>query len=397
MRRDVRGSSMFDYIGKYFVKSFFCIVLRIFWIFPIKKNTVIFINEHSHNFSDNLKYLALYMLKREKNIKIVYALKNFDEVRDFPIIPVKIFSIKYFYYALTSSVIVVNAGGISYLPLRKEQLSINTWHGGGPYKKTGADSIASVWYRLQTKKNAENIDYVMSSCRICTKEEAKSLYYNDSQVLNSGSPRVDMFFEDYSIIKNNVYKYFNIKSTKKIILYAPTYRGIFEGYDGVLKNSVLNLDYKKLITAVKNRFGGEWVFAIRLHPRLKNIKICSKDIINMNDYPDVQEILASTDILITDYSSIMWDYSFTKKPCFIFATDLEDYISERGFYMEPSHWPFPISTDNDELVSTIANYDERKYFDKLSQHYIDVGSYEHGNACKVAYEKILNHIYMKMK
>ena len=237
----------------------------------------------------------------------------------------------------------------------------------------------------------------MSSCRICTKEEAKSLYYNDSQVLNSGSPRVDMFFEDYSIIKNNVYKYFNIKSTKKIILYAPTYRGIFEGYDGVLKNSVLNLDYKKLITAVKNRFGGEWVFAIRLHPRLKNIKICSKDIINMNDYPDVQEILASTDILITDYSSIMWDYSFTKKPCFIFATDLEDYISERGFYMEPSHWPFPISTDNDELVSTIANYDERKYFDKLSQHYIDVGSYEHGNACKVAYEKILNHIYMKMK
>lgn len=379
------------YLDKYLIKKILNIILHIFWLFPVKNNTVMFINEHSHNFSDNLKYLALYIRENNKQSKIIYALNNFEELKGTNILPVKLFSIKYFYYALTSSVVVVNAGGISYLPLRKKQLSINTWHGGGPYKKTGVDSIKSIWYELQTKQNADNIDYLMSSCKICTEEEEKSLYYTEKQILNSGTPRIDMFFGDCCKLKNKVYKIYNIDRSKKLILYAPTYRGIFENYKGVIENNVLELDYNKLIESAHKRFGGEWVFAVRLHPRLQKININNENIINMNTYPDVQEILAASDILITDYSSIMWDYSFTKKPCFLFATDLADYIKERGFYMEPSQWPFPIAQNNDELKINIEKFDEQAYIERLQKHYIDSGSYEQGCACKIALNLILKH------
>lgn len=384
---------MFKYFDKYILKSVIKVMLRIFWVFPVKNDVVMFINEHSHSFSDNLKYVALYMERHiiNKKYNMIFALSDCTEIQDRKIIPVKIFSLKFFYYALTSAVLVVNAGGISYLPLRKKQIVINTWHGGGPYKKTGIDSIDSIWYKKQTKRNAEMVTYLLSSCRICTEEEAKSLYYSDQQCINSGTPRIDMLFSDCSLIREKIYKCFHLPMNKKIILYAPTYRGIFENYKGVLKDNILELEYKKIVEAAKRKFGGDWVFAVRLHPRLRNIKFSGEDIINMNDYPDVQEILASVDMLITDYSSIMWDYSFTGNPCFIFATDIDEYILNRGFYMEPSKWPFPIARNNSELINNICLYDERLYHINIKKHHFESGSYENGCACKVASDIIIRH------
>lgn len=383
---------MFQYFDKYIIKSIINIILRIFWVFPVKNNVVLLINEHSYSFADNLKYIATYMEEHIKeNYKIIFALRNCREINDKEIVPVKIFSLKFFYYALTSSVLVVNAGGISYLPLRKKQIVINTWHGGGPYKKTGVDSIDSIWYKKQTKRNAEMVTYLLSSCRICTEEEAKSLYYSDRQCINSGTPRIDMLFSDCSDVKEKFYKYYDLPKDKKIILYAPTYRGIFDNYKGVVENNILELEYKKIIEAAKRKFGGDWIFAVRLHPRLRNISIDAEDILNFNDYPDVQEILVSASMLITDYSSIMWDFSFTGNPCFIFATDIDEYILKRGFYMEPSRWPFPIATNNAELINNILKYDADKYHSEVNKHHLESGSYENGCACKVATEIIIKH------
>ena len=122
---------------------------------------------------------------------------------------------------------------------------------------------------------------------------------------------------------------YNIKKDTKICLYAPTFRNS----DSI---SCYDLDYNRLHEALVKRFSGDWVILVRYHFRLKNTKIPKKyenTVINVTNYPDMQELLCVTDFGITDYSSWICDYVITKRPGFLYTTDIEKYIdTERGFY-----------------------------------------------------------------
>lgn len=376
---------------KYISKRLLDIILRFFWIFPIEGKTICFISEHSYSFGDNLKYLALY-LKENTDYKIVFVAKDFLGIEEAGCIPVSFYSAKHFYYALTSCVVITNRGGISYLPIRKKQLVINTWHGGGPYKKTVGDAKDDFWYRKENKYNARKVDYILSSCRICSDTEIKGMEYEEKQCLNFGQPKVDPFFDNEADYRNYIHSYYGIEKNKRIILYAPTYRGEFEGYGCVISNEMLEIDPDRIINSLHQKFGGEWAFAVRLHPRLKNAKLKANNIVNMTNYPDVQEILFATDVLITDYSSIMWDYSYSKKPCFIYAKDIEEYSISPGFYSDYRTWPFSISKTTDELISCIDKFDMNKYWEKVEEHHIRTGSFETGKACELCAKLIAKHI-----
>lgn len=406
-------------IIKYYIKNSISFLLRLFWVFPIQKNKIFMMNDHSYTFSDNLKYLSLYLLENEpKKYDIYFSLKDNSDITDYDITPVKWLSFMHFYHSMTSSIIITNNGGISYLPIRKQQLVINTWHGGGPYKVTGTkalndyynmntteiDSKSSkeerknrrivYWYEMNLRYNAQKVNYILSSCKMCTDAEAKGLFYTDEQCLNIGSPRLDWMsrFEKVTCVRNKVFEKYGISNDKKLILYAPTFRGFFKDYAGVISDEMLEIDYLRTIKAVTEKFGGEWVFAVRLHPRLKDAKIKSCGLINMTTYPDAQELLMALDLLITDYSSVMWDVSFSKNPVFLFATDINKYQVRRGFYLPVEDWPFPLSTNNEELVENIRNFDAGLYRTKVQNHHFAVGSFEKGNACQTVREIIDNHI-----
>ena len=96
----------------------------------------------------------------------------------------------------------------------------------------------------------------------------------------------------------------------------------------------------------------------------------------------MQELLCAADILITDYSSCMWDFSLMYKPCFIYATDIDQYKQERDFYTPMSEWPFPIATNTDELINNILNFNQEEYVEKVKQHHKALGSFEDGHACE---------------
>ena len=383
---------------KYYFKKMISGLLRVFWIFPVKSNKILFINEHSYTFSDNLKYLSLYLNQnnRENTCKydLYFSLKDSKGLNEPYIKPVKIFSIYHFYHALTSSVLFTNAGGISYLPIRRNQLVISTWHGGGPYKVTGVDAIPGYWYEKETQYNAKKVNYILSSCKVFTEQEAPGMYYKPEQIVNCGMPRMDFFFDESALaqMKKKVFDEYNIPLDSKLVIYMPTFRGIFEDYSGVIADDILELDYKGVVDTLQERFGGDWVFAVRLHPRLKDIHFKNNDLINMSLYPDSEELLMAADVLITDYSSVMWDFSFSKKPIFLFATDINDYETRRGFYMSPDKWPFPIATNNEEMKEIITNFDNNTYQKSLKNHYIDAGSYEQGIACETVKEMIDKHI-----
>jgi CDP-glycerol glycerophosphotransferase len=101
----------------------------------------------------------------------------------------------------------------------------------------------------------------------------------------------------------------------------------------------------------------------------------------------MQELLCAADILITDYSSSMWDFSLTFKPCFIYAPDLAKYQAEQGFYIPLEQLPFPIAETNEQLAHNIRTFDPEKYKQAVKQYHSDLGSHETGTAreqfCKI--------------
>ena len=146
-------------------------------------------------------------------------------------------------------------------------------------------------------------------------------------------------------------------------------------------------DYEKCLSEFSRKFKDEYVMLIRLHPnildRSTELGIEGKDgVYNASFYPDMQELLVASDILITDYSSSMFDFALTKKPCFIYASDIKNYSDDRGFYFDLEKLPFVISTDTKELLSNISLFNIDKYNKEVNGFLVQQGCVDDGYASK---------------
>lgn len=166
-------------------------------------------------------------------------------------------------------------------------------------------------------------------------------------------------------------------------MYAPTFRGTTNSFDKY------DIDIKRLLETVKRRFGGDWTLVLRLHPRLvckENLKVVSRMFPNAIDasmYPDVMELLVGADMLLTDYSSTMFDFMYTGRPCILYTKDRNEY--NRGFYMPLEELPF-INIESNELIEEmIVNFDEKSYLDKVNKFLDKIGSVEDGRASERIY------------
>ena len=378
----------------YLAKKAIHFILHFFWLFPVERNRITLLNDMSFTYGDSMKYLNEYIQSKLKNkYEIIFPVKQINYPVGEGCITVKKNSFMFYYYLLTSSVIITNAGGVSYLPFRKKQFALSTWHGGGPYKKTGNALFHNKWYEKEMKMHRKNTKYILSSCKYFTDLEAKAMLFDDKSCIPSGMPRNDIFFTQNENIRKKVFECCNISEASKLILFAPTFRTNPKDYTYSKKYHASDLDIERLIANLNKRFGNnKWEIGIRLHPKLKDVELDIKNIINLTRYPDIQELLYSADILITDYSSLMWDFSLSKKPCFIYADDLDEYERTHGFYMPSKQWPYPIARNNEELQMNIKNFDLSSYQEAVKRHHKESGSYEQGNACEIVMKLIENHI-----
>lgn len=159
-------------------------------------------------------------------------------------------------------------------------------------------------------------------------------------------------------------------------MYAPTFRDNHN-------QSVYDIDYKKLKDTLDKRYSNSWVILSRLHPNM----IMEQNILPKYDwlkdatlYPDMQELLAVADILITDYSSSMFDFLITGRPAFIYAPDKQYYFSARGSYIEMEDTPIPVSQDNNQLIHNIQNLNVEAFAKATKDFLHQMGSYDTGNA-----------------
>ena len=152
------------------------------------------------------------------------------------------------------------------------------------------------------------------------------------------------------------------------------------------------MDVRGIVEAAKERFGGEWTILYRMHYFIKKrlpADTKGQHIIDVTDYGDMQDLLLAADILITDYSSSVWDYSLLKRPCFLYTTDLDEYLETQGFYVDVRDWPFPLAKNNAALVDNIAHFDEEQYLKDVHKHHTDLGSFDNGNATETISKRIL--------
>ncbi|MDO5861141.1 CDP-glycerol glycerophosphotransferase family protein, partial [Methanobrevibacter sp.] len=239
---------------------------------------------------------------------------------------------------------------------------VQLWHAPGASKKFGG-SVASPEDIDMLLKISNNTDYLITSSKHIENYYAEAFQINKEKIKALGLPRLDYYFENHDLdkIKKDFFKKYNYVQDKKIILYAPTFR------DNERYNNVLNyLDLKKF----NEILGDEYVLALRLHPKIKNFYSqdieSSEEYIDCSDYPSEQELMMISDILITDYSSIMIEYAILNKPIVFFVYDLDNYLaSERGFYYDfKKTVPGKLVYNCDELIGAIKNNDFDK--DKMS-------------------------------
>lgn len=359
------------------------VIIYLFNCLPIKKNKIFLFSYYGSQYGCNPKYITEYILKSypKDYFDLVWAFNDPDSKVDIEgIRKVKTMSLRYFYELCTSKVLITNFRTTDLFIKRKEQYYIQTWHSSLRLKQIEKDAEESLppSYVQMAKKDSKKCDLLLSGCDYSTKIFKRAFWY-DGEIFKYGTPRNDILANSNNDLRLSTFSKLNISETCKIALYAPTFRKD--------KNlDVYNIDFAKVKEALAKKFGGEWIVLVKLHPHLMSMSnqiIGNDQVIDITQYDDIQELLCITDFLISDYSSLIFDYSVTKKPCFLYVPDFEDYIqNERGLYFDLKDLPFIRALSNEELLRKIESYDETVFRKELESFLSEIGSYEDGYATK---------------
>ncbi|MGM8213616.1 CDP-glycerol glycerophosphotransferase family protein [Virgibacillus sp. W0430] len=334
-----------------FVYSVFCL------FFNVKSNKVTFASYRSDRLTDNLchvhKKIGLKYPSFERHIFFKRLDSTFiGKVRYI------IHMIHACYHLATSRYFIVDDYyfPLYVLQLRKEVEVIQLWHSSGAFKKFGLSTIGKTYGPSKEYLKHVNIHGNYSKAFVST--ERVIPFYGEAfgmpheRIYPLGIPRTDYFYQKEEIERftSSFYNSYSGMEGKKIILYAPTFRGKSHHQNSFS----CPIDLERM----HEHLSEEYVLLIHLHPYMRNelsIPNHLKDfVINIQDTSTIMELLVLTDILITDYSSVFFDYSLLKRPMIFFAYDLEDYIEERDFYYNYRELvPGPIVIDTESIVKTI--------------------------------------------
>lgn len=258
----------------------------------------------------------------------------------------------------------------SCIPLRKGTKIYQLWHACGAFKKFGMSTAELIFgdnrKSLEKYPNYGNLSYVTVSSPevIWAYEEAMNLKDTKTQVVATGVSRTDVFYDQHFIEQSKaaVYSVCPAAENKKIILYAPTFRGRVAKAE-----SPDCLD----IPAMKRALGDEYVLLIKHHPFVKQPPVvpedCADFAMDVTKSLEIDQLLCASDVCVSDYSSLIFEYSLFERPMIFFAYDLDDYFDWRGFYYNYDELtPGPVVKETEEIIDYIRHLDAR--FDQAQVH-----------------------------
>ena len=280
---------------------------------------------------------------------------------------------------------------------RKEQVFLETWH-GTPLKKLVFDMddvfSATPKYKMIVYSQSRNWDYLISDNPFSTEVFQSCFLYDKDKILETGYPRNDILYApNRDELAASVKAKLGIPKEKKVILYAPTWRDD-EFYDQGEYKFQLKLDLKYL----REELGQEYMVLLRTHYFIADsIDVTGMEdfVVNVSKYSDIADLYLISDICITDYSSVFFDYANLRRPILFFTYDLEKYRDVlRGFYISiEDDVPGPLLFTNEEIVDAVKNIDkiEEQYRDKYDQFYERFCSFDDGHAAERIVERVFKH------
>lgn len=377
---------------------FFDIILQIIliilsYLIPKNNNLLIFWSWNWKSFKWNTKYLYLYWLKNTdysiyfltKNKEIISILKNKKVLN--------IYSIKAFFTILRAKYIFIEQStkDISYMWFLVWNFSIvQTWH-WIPLKNIELPDSKNIFrniFNFLLKKEFRSYNFLIWTSNFTNNIFKK--VFNNQNIFITWYPRNDIFFNK-NLLLDDIYNKLNLSWYKKIITYAPTFRDTWD-----LKPFSQDFLDKLNTFCIENNY----LFLLKLHPfdKSKNLSINNfKNIINLDKTTDLQELLVNTDILITDYSSVFFDFMITKKPIIYYSFDYNFYIKNcRDMYFDYyKDIPGPFIKSEDELLELLENiniwFNDKDYKNKYLSFIDKIHKYQDWNSSKRVFNLIINN------
>lgn len=366
---------------------------------PVRKDWIIFESFFGKSYSDSPKYLYEYMQKiYGKKFRYIWVLNqgsiSLKESGKHKVC--KRESLRYMYYMSRCGYKIFNVRQPGWYKKRQGAVFLETWH-GTPLKKLGFDMRDVYTFNQRLKmvlyEQAKEWNYLVSANRFSTDVFARAFEYNRNQILEYGYPRNDILYaENKDEIAAEVKRELGIPEGKRVILYAPTWRD--KQYYESNKNDYqfsLAIDFKRL----QEEFGRDSVILLRTHYYVAKVLDLSEYegfVYSGIDYEDVSRLYLASDICITDYSSVFFDYANLRRPLLFFVYDYEEYADEvRGLYIDmEKELPGPILKTNDELIEALRDIAavEEKYSERYEDFYNRFCNVDDGHASERIIEKV---------
>lgn len=369
-------------------------------ILPVNRKIILFESNLGRNYSGNPRaiYEELLRLKLDRKYRCYFILEDIKTKIPGSVRKVKKNRIRYFLLFAISGIWISDSRFPRYIIKRKSTTYIQTWH-GTPLKKLAMD-METVFmagetgiedYKKNFCNNSKTWDYLISQNNFSSNIFRRAFAYQ-KEILEIGYPRNDVLFS-----KNNdkdiltLKKKLGLPLDKKVILYAPTWRDN-EFYGNGRYKFNPKIDYSLL----QEEFGKDCVMIVKYHYLIMDKVDWSpyKGFIYSCDMSyDIATLYLVSDMLITDYSSAMFDYSILKRPMLFYCYDLEEYKNNlRGFYFDfLAEAPGPVVKNTRELVDAIRHYDGSVYEDKYHR-FVDKYNYKDDGTASLKVVKLIEDI-----
>ena len=362
---------------------------------PVLQKTILFETFFGKSYSDSPKYIYEYINEHYKGqFRCVWSVDNFGVQVPYHAKRVKRYSIAYMYYLARAKYQVFNVR--QPLGYRKQEdcVFLECWH-GTPLKRLVFDQEevmgADPKYKSRFYKHMLDWDYLISPNEFSTEKFQTAFRIEKDRIETCGYPRNDILYT-----KNNEAEISKLKERlgipkdKKVILYAPTWRD-----DDYVESGKYNFKLKLDLAEMRKRLSDEYVVVLRMHYYIaSNMDISEFEgfAFDESSYNDISELYLISDILITDYSSVFFDYGNLKRPVLFFTYDLEKYRDMlRGFYLDiEKDVPGPLLYTSDEVIDAIEHIDEisEQYKERYEIFYDRFCSVDDGHASQRICEKV---------
>lgn len=341
---------------KSLVKMMLQIVRRADYIFfyicarvshSVKKKEVLLLSDSRNSLSGNLFYIDQELKKRGYHPSCILK----KDLRERRTIQEKRYLCRKM--AEAECILVDDFYPIIYpIPLRRKTKLIQVWHAMGAFKTVGFSRMGKPGGPGRFTVTHRNYTDAIVSSESIRKDYAEAFHMDISQVHATGVPRTDIFFDDMysSEVEERIYAKYPVLREKKVILFAPTFRG----------NGQMSAHYKYEwidFERLRDAFSDEYICVLKMHPFIRNPLPQNLDqsfYLDLTAEREINDLLFIADVLITDYSSVIFEASLLKLHTIFYVPDLEEYIFSRDFYYPFEEYTFgPVARNMDELVHAV--------------------------------------------